>query len=93
MVRIWQFGATLRAYFKGSWLKGSKMAREYYGSVRYLEIKLNMCLISPIDIDLVLFKFFSFLFYIYIYSTVQHGDPVTHTCTHSFFSHYMFHHN
>ena len=21
-------------------------------------------------------------------STVQHGDPVTHTCMHSFFSHY-----
>ena len=26
------------------------------------------------------------------FSTVQHGDPVTHTCIHSFFSHYMFHH-
>ena len=22
------------------------------------------------------------------FSTVQHGDPVTHTCIHSFFSHY-----
>ena len=22
------------------------------------------------------------------FSTVQHGDPVTHTCMHSFFSHY-----
>ena len=38
-----------------------------------------------------------FILYIYIYiisrihyffSTVQRGAPVTHTCTHSFFSHY-----
>ena len=38
-----------------------------------------------------LFKNFSILFfisqYIIIFSTVQHGDPVTHTCIHSFFSH------
>ena len=26
------------------------------------------------------------------FSTVQHGDPVTHTCINSFFSHYEFHH-
>ena len=38
--------------------------------------------------------FFKILFlYIYIFSTAQHGDPVTHTCIHSFFSHYIFHHN
>ena len=24
----------------------------------------------------------------YFFSTVQHGDPVTYTCIHSFFSHY-----
>ena len=36
--------------------------------------------------------FFKFL-YIYIFSTAQHGDPVTHTCIYSFFSHYVFHRN
>ena len=41
------------------------------------------------------FILFLFLFlYIYIlFSTAQHGDPVTHTCILSFFSHYMLHHN
>ena len=38
-----------------------------------------------------MFLFFFFLSYIYI-STAQHGDPVTHTGIHSFFSHYVFHH-
>ena len=40
------------------------------------------------------FFFFAFLKNIYssntiFFSTVQHGDPVTHTCTHSIFSHYQ----
>ena len=49
-----------------------------------------------------LFIFFSFFFFLILFfslffcyfpntiffSTVQHGDPVTHTCTHSIFSHY-----
>ena len=42
--------------------------------------------------------FMCFLFFIYFYffispihffSTIQHGDRVTYTCTHSFFSHYQ----
>ena len=33
-----------------------------------------------------------FLTFYYFFSTVQHSDPVTHTCIQSFFSHYMFHH-
>jgi len=42
---------------------------------------------------LFIFIFLSFIFiYMYFFSTVQHGDPVTHTCMHSFFSHDMFHH-
>ena len=36
--------------------------------------------------------FFKFL-YICIFSTARHGDPGTHTCIHSFFSHYMFQNN
>ena len=32
----------------------------------------------------ILFYFLSFI-YIYIFSTVQHGDPVTHTCDIFFF--------
>ena len=40
--------------------------------------------------------FFFYLFFIFLllflqynfFSTVQHGDPVTHTCINSFFSHY-----
>ena len=42
--------------------------------------------------------FFSFFLYYYyflivispiqVFSTVQHGDPVTHTCTHCIFTHY-----
>ena len=37
---------------------------------------------------------FVFLFlYVYIFSTAQHGNPVTHTCIHSFFSHYVFYHH
>ena len=39
------------------------------------------------------FLFFNFYLFIYIFSTAQHGDPVIHTCMHSFFSHYVFHHN
>ena len=47
----------------------------------------------PFSLVIVL-SFFFFLSYIYIFfSTVQRGDPVTHTYIHSFFSHYMFHHN
>ena len=36
--------------------------------------------------------FIIYLYITYVISTVQHGDPVTHTCIHSFFSHYVFHH-
>jgi len=58
---------------------------------------------TAIYLSCLLFILFYFLFfyyyfliiylYIYIFSTVQHGDPVTHTSIHSFFSHFMFHHN
>ena len=34
------------------------------------------------------FYFFLFPQYIIFFPTVQHGDPVTHTCIHSFLSHY-----
>ena len=44
----------------------------------------------------ILFCFFNFYLFNYLFfpntlhffSTVQQGDPVTHTCIHSFFSHY-----
>ena len=65
----------------------------------------NPCLIVGVDICKYFWKnlvksignrnahilFLSFI-YIYIFSTVQHGDPATLTCIHSFFSHYAFHH-
>ena len=35
------------------------------------------------------FCFCFFTFYLFIFSTVQQGDPVTPTCTHSIFSHYQ----
>ena len=38
-------------------------------------------------------NFFFFLLCMYFFPTAQHGEPVTHTCIHSFFSHYVFHHN
>ena len=47
---------------------------------------------SPSKLDYPLDYFFYFFIYIF-FSTAQHGDPVTHTCIHSFFSHYVFHHN
>ena len=49
-------------------------------------IEISFCL----EYVFYLFIFIIYL-YIYIFSTVQHGDPVTHTL-HCFFSHYMFHH-
>ena len=39
-----------------------------------------------------LFVFYHLFIHIF-FSTVQHGDPVTHTRIHSFFSHYVIHHN
>ena len=40
-----------------------------------------------------IFKKKFLMFYSRIFfSTVQCGDPLTPICTHSFFSHYMFHH-
>ena len=51
--------------------------------------------IMPLDWILPQFWSYKSFFIIYLYiffSTVQHGDPVTLTCTHSFFSHYMFQH-
>ena len=36
--------------------------------------------------------FFIFLIFYFFFSTVQPGDPVTHTYIHYFFSHYMFYH-
>ena len=40
------------------------------------------------DISVSFFFHYSWLTVFCQHSTVQHGDPVTHTCTHSFFSHY-----
>ena len=47
----------------------------------------------PINLQQLLFSFLQLflklLFPQYsFFSTVQHGDPVTHTCTHSILSHY-----
>ena len=43
---------------------------------------------------LSIFCFYLFIFNSYFpntfFSTVQHGDPVTHTCTHSTFARYHF---
>ena len=50
---------------------------------------------SLIHFELIFLFFYHLVIYIYIYIfffTIQHGDPVTHICIHSFSSHYMFHH-
>ena len=38
------------------------------------------------------YNFFKIIYIYIFFSTVQHGDPVTYTCIHSYFSHYVFHH-
>ena len=45
------------------------------------ELELVVGVISP-SLSLSFFKSF---IYIFIFSTVQHDDPVTLTCVHSFF--------
>ena len=53
-----------------------------------------LIVISPIQFYLLFFKFLLLLLFLIVispiqfFSTVQHGDPVTHTCTHSIFVHY-----
>ena len=65
--------------------------------------KKQLRVFSPLKVvsyfgSLFVFPFLSSLIdlfyhlYIYFFSTVQHGDSVTLTCIHSFFSHYVFHH-
>ena len=41
---------------------------------------------------IMIFMFFHYSWFIVFcqFSTVQHGDPVTHTCIHSFFSHHKW---
>ena len=53
----------------------------------YLKLLNTLVLV----LGIFLYYFLIIHLHIYFFSTVQHGDPVTLTCTHSFFSHYVFH--
>ena len=62
------------------------------GSLLALHSSFAYCLLQAICFNGASFLNDLFI-YIYIFSTVQHSDPVTRICIHSFSSHYVFHHN
>ena len=57
--------------------------------------QFNMCRVMPHWLILFIYLIYIMIFFHYIwftvfrkFSTIQHGVQVTHTCIHSFFSHY-----
>ena len=53
-------------------------------------LKLKIFLQLQFFLYIIIFIFFHYSWFTVFcqFSTVQHGDPITHTCIHSFFSHY-----
>ena len=87
-----------RMGIRNRWREGrrrKKGRREGEGGRKKGRMEVRQLISSRILNDFFMFINNDFYFFHYSwftvfcpFSTVQHGDPVTHTCIHSFFSHY-----